>query len=679
MAPLLFRTPGDLSAWLLEPGWLLLMFAPGAWITFGSALQGIPFWARLFTGTMLSPLIVSAEFYAIRLMGVPFGPTAVILVILNLPPLYLIWKRRGKVAALQPGDWLVAGAALAIPLVCMSWLLMNVDARIFAPHGWPHADAVYMFARGALVPEDPTLAGMGMAYPVWSPLAFQAVESFLLNTPPVASFAWSNLLWLVVVCGFAAGIAKEMGGGRLAQGTAGIWLLLGTNPVGYILMKLAPGYMSHELWGDPRYTPWALKFLSFTPMTLALGMLIAMVYLLVRPVSVTKGLLAVVCLLLSGIGLLYPLLFPPACGVIVARALAPLASPRKGQWSFPDREWLAWAGILLVALMLTASEIRFITADRRAPSPVVLSSVSSGARKIVESLIVTSVLLAGLAFTVRHCWKSRRTQTAFLVGGALASCFLYVAFFIPYYENEYKFVFAVVMCLAVFPAIAMERIWREWPRSKAVPVLAALALLLFGTYGHFTYAYWPAPWLQRPEHFERRPLLAPAGFFLQMDPRETWSGICNAVLRMTPPDSILVLNNAAFYYPGLTARSLYASPADKLYAGVNLPVDDMDNHIRGYGLEIVHERRATLADFFDSHDTGRRERAIQAMLRLKRPVAIIAEPQNAGLAEWLKQRKTATRLYDQNGLSLWLIDEAASPQAGTFKPERSLFAQWLGL
>jgi hypothetical protein len=95
---------------------------------------------------------------------------------------------------------------------------------------------------------------------------------------------------------------------------------------------------------------------------------------------------------------------------------------------------------------------------------------------------------------------------------------------------------------------------------------------------------------------------------------------------------------------------------------VNLPVDDMDNHIRGYGLEIVHERRATLADFFDPNDAGRRERALQAMLALKRPVAIIAEPQNAGLAEWLKQRKTATRLYGQNGLSLWLIDEAASPQ-----------------
>jgi hypothetical protein len=46
------------------------------------------------------------------------------------------------------------------------------------------------------------------------------------------------------------------------------------------------------------------------------------------------------------------------------------------------------------------------------------------------------------------------------------------------------------------------------------------------------------------------------------------------------------------------------------------------------------------------------------MLALKRPVAVIAEARHAGLEEWLEHRKSATRLYAENGLSLWLIEGA---------------------
>jgi hypothetical protein len=378
----------------------------------------------------------------------------------------------------------------------------------------------------------------------------------------------------------------------------------------------------------------------------------------VRCGPLTKPVLAVAGLLLSGIGLLYPLLFPPACGIIGARALAALAVKQDRRWTIPYREWLALTGILSIAILVTYIEVRFLTGGRHAAtSPVLFSPIRSASRKTLEALIVSSVLLAGLALTLRSCWKSKRAATALLLGGALASYVLYAAFHIPFYENEYKFVFAVAMCLAVFPALAVERIWREWPRAKAIPVLTAAALLLVTTYSHWTYVNWPAVWLKENAKYARAPRVDARGFYLQLDHRETWSGICNAVRRMTPTDTILVLSDAEFYYPELTGRSLYVSAADRIYPGVNLYSDDLDADIRGYGRQIIELRRATLADLFDAKDTSRREQALDAILALKRPVAIVVEPRHSDLLEWLKQRKTATQLYAENGSSLWLTDD----------------------
>ncbi|HMD97597.1 MAG TPA: hypothetical protein VKM93_09750 [Terriglobia bacterium] len=662
---------GGLSSWFGALGYLLLVFTPGAWITSGLELGGIPFWARLLTGATLSPLIVSIEFFAVRLIGIPFGPATVVLLALNLPVLYLIWKRRPQVESLGHGDWLIGAIAVAISVICMMSLLITPNARIYSAHAWIYADPVYMFARGYLVPEDPTLAGIKLTYPVWSGLVFEGVHSFLVNSPPMSCYVWSNLVWLVLNYGLAAGIAKEMGGGKLAQLSSGIWLFIGTNPVGYILMRLAPAGMSHQLWGDARYTPWVSKFQLFSTMELGLGMMLAMIYLLVRSGPLTKQLLVTIFLLLTGIGLFYPLLFPAAGGLIGAKGLALLAEKHNDRWTFPYREWLALAGLLLVAALATYGQLKFLGSDKPVThSLVLLSTTASAARKVLESVIASSLLLAGLAFTLRRCWKSRRSATAFLLGGALASYFLHAAFHILAYDNEYKFIFVVAMCLAVFPALAVEQVWREWPRAKASPVLAAAALLLFTTYAHWSYVYWPAPGMRNPGqsttlHLAPIPGLDTSQFYPQLDQGQPWSAVCNAVRQMTPGNSVLVLDNGEFYYPGLTSRSLYVSRVDWAYAGVNLDADYLDSVMRGNGRQILDQRRATLTDFFDAKDPTRREEALNVILGLKRPVAIIAEPQHGDLLEWLKQRGTAVELYAENGLSLWLIDRHGKEANGS--------------
>jgi hypothetical protein len=659
---LLAHITGDLTTLFGVLGYLLLVFTPGAWITFGLALDRIPFSARLLTGAMLSPLVVCAEFYLIRLMGIPFGSTAVILVILNLPALYLIWKRRGKIGSLSRSDWLMGTIVVAISVACMFSLLITRDARIYSAHAWIYADPAYLFARGQLILEDPTLAGIKLTYPVWSGLVFQAVSSFLVNSPPITCYVWTNLLWLIVNYGLVMAITREMGGGKLAQFSSGIWLFIGTNPVGYVLMQLAPAGMSHQLWGDARYTPWVSKFQLFSTMELGLGMLFAMIYLLVRSGPLTKQLLATIGLLLCGIGLFYPLLFPAACGVIGAKGIALLPEKRNQQRSLPYKEWLALACVLFIGVLTTYGQLRLLTSDKPITTSLVqLSTINSAARKVFESLVATSLLLAGVAVTFRRCWNSRRNATIFLLAGALANYVLHAAFHILFYDNEYKFIFAAAMCLAVFPALAIEHAWREWPRAKAVPVLAAIGFLLFGTYGHWAYVNWPYMGL-KPGH-QSKPYATTVDtstFYVQLDKREAWFGVCNAVRRLTPANAILLLKQDAFYYPGFTARSLYVAPVgESAYPGVNLDADELDAYMRGNGRQILQMRRATLTEFFDTRDSMQREQALNTILSLNRPVAVIAEPRHSDLLEWLKQKKTAVELYASNGLSLWLIDEAS--------------------
>ncbi len=652
---------GGFLACFRAVAYALLLFLPGAWVACGLDLPDVPFWARISTAALLSPLIACIEFYAIRLMGASFAATTLLLLVINLPAVFLVWKRRAKPASLSHGEWLTGAAAVVIPVICLIGQLLYPAARLFAPHGWIHLDPVYMLARGDMVLENPTLAGIRMSYPPWGPLVLPAVVSYLTATPILSSFIWADLLLMIVFFGFGAGIAKEMGGGRIARIGAGVSLLLGTTPVGYLVMKWRPkgvfGYCC-----DGRNIESFTKFQLFGPMALGLGMLIAIVYFLIRPAPPNAGILTTVFLLLCGIGLLYPLLFPPACCVIGARAVALLLEGDHLQWPAIRREWLWWTVFILVAGLLTFGEIRFLTVDRHTTDRAVsLSGKMFAARKLIASLIITSLLVSGWIFTVRRCWKTRRVATAVLSLAAAASYFLYAVFHIPFYDNEYKFVFSAAMCLAVFPAIAVERIWREWPRKLSAPALTALGVLVLGTYGSFAWTTWPAPWmLRRPamaRQRERTPRLDTSGFYLRLDAGDPWSGICDAALRMTPPNTVLVLDNGTYYYPGLTARSLYVTLPNRLYPGINVLSDVLDADVRGYGEKIVDQRRATQTELFGVSDCcGRREDALREILALKRPLAVVTEPRHTELAAWLRQLKSARQLYSKNDLTLWLID-----------------------
>jgi hypothetical protein len=646
-----------MSLWGIA-AFLVLVFAPGAWVTFGLSLPDVPFWGRLFTGAVLSPAVVCVQFYALRLAGLPFGPTATALAVLNLPAVYLIWRAAPEHSVSRRGVGVVALVTLALGVGVMAKPFLCTDMRIYSPHSWVYADPVYMFARGDLVPEDPVLAGLRLGYPVWSALVFQAVLSFLLDSAPVSSWVWTNLVWLLLICGFIAAITKELGGGRLAQASAGICLLLGTNPVGYTLSKILPALADLRLFGDARYTPWVNKFYLFSTMPLGLGLIAALLYLLVHPGRGAR--LIPLCLLLSGVGVLYPLLFPPACGLLGARALVVLLESRQGplHTGLPYRKLLPLLAALVVATVLTYAQVQFLEHSRTVAAPsVLLSALGSGARKVVVSIIATSVLLLGVAFVFRQCWASNRSATATLLGGALASYLLHAVFFIPHWDNEYKFIVVISMCLAPFPALAVERIWRQWPPWRARLAVAVGGAFLLLTYVHRYYVGWEATADVEPR------LVDSSAFYLQLNPAHPWSAICTAVRRLTPPDTVLAIQNSDFYFPGLTARSLYVPPADRRYPGVTLRADVLAAEVRGYGRDILAERRQVLADLFDGRDGDARKEALDRMLALGRPVAIVAEAQHAALLDWLKTGQRGSSVYRNDGVTVWLVPP--SDQGGT--------------
>ena len=329
-------------------GFATLLFLPGTWVTFCLPLPGLPFWAKVLTGTMLAPLVVYLQYCTIRLLGAPFELTVILLVGLNLPAAYLVYRQRSSSSIPDRSTIVSCVTVLLIAFASLSPQIFYEQRRMFVPeHPWMHSDVIYAIANGDLPPEEPLLAGVKLAYH-WAGHTYQAVLSYLINSPPVSSFIWSNLLWLLFISAFTAGLVAELGGNHLSRVTSVVCLFFGVNFVGYILEQA-----SMLRWGgDWRYTPWVLKFFGFNQMPFALGMFVAIVYLAIRPWSGQphRNPFILICLLLCGIGIIYPILFPPACTIIVAKAVAISVDRAGGRQAFPYGQLLMLGVILLVGV-----------------------------------------------------------------------------------------------------------------------------------------------------------------------------------------------------------------------------------------------------------------------------------------------------------------------------------------
>jgi hypothetical protein len=644
---------------------MAFIFLPGAWISFGLPLPGIPCWTKLALAMVLTPLVVAVEFYVLRLLGASFQLTVGLIVIGNLPALVLILRQRRAFSLPAPTTLAIAGFVFLVIVVCLAPFLLDAQKRLYTWEAWMHADIIYSLANGNLVLQDPDLAGVILSYP-WIGQIYQGIYSYLIDTPPVVNYIWLNLAWLLAMFAFSAGIVAELGGNALSQVTVPVWLCFGSNFVGYGLHKVIPVSWSdafHVLRyidGDNRYTPWLDPIIAFSQMYFGLGLFIAIVYLVVVrwPEHHRPAYLVLAALLLGGLGLVYSVLLPAAMAVVGARVLILIEATWRERRTGPFKESLSWIGILLIVSLLTFALVKFLSQDRTQASLVQLNDLEFMKYESFITIVILSPLLLCLVLCTLRFWKTNREALVTLGIGALASCAMYVVFDIPWWRNEYKFVFTAAMCLAPFASLASEPILKRLGKFS----LPAFALLTLGLALPFAYKVY-----YRGDYYYTRPgpLADISHFDLRLDDREPLSGLLDTIRDKTPLNALLVLENTAVHFPTLTQRQLYVAPAeDQPKPGILVTNDVLLTLIKGYPQQLVDARRATVRALFDSNDPVEMAQAMQVLTSLKRPLALVLDQKSQrGLVGWLTTKGIGSSLYQGDGLVVWLIQPAAGSLA----------------
>ena len=111
-----------------------VVFLPGGWMTFGIPLRELSFSIRLLTGAVLAPLVVYFQFYIIRLLGVSFEVSAILLFILNLPVIYLISAGLAKFSIPDRRVTVLSMLVLIVVIASLVPQFSNTQMRAYSGH-----------------------------------------------------------------------------------------------------------------------------------------------------------------------------------------------------------------------------------------------------------------------------------------------------------------------------------------------------------------------------------------------------------------------------------------------------------------------------------------------------------------------------------------------------------------
>jgi hypothetical protein len=297
--------------------------------------------------------------------------------------------------------------------------------------------------------------------------------------------------------------------------------------------------------------------------------------------------------------------------------------------------------------------LKFLTVDR-VTSSIELPSLTADyikytLLKVMSSIVAVSLYLAALILVIPKIWKRKRDAVVVIVAGAAGSLLLNALLKIPFWGNEYKYLFTAAICLASFPALALESFVSRM-KSKAYPIFVFIILILilplaFKLYRHF-------PWI---------PVAHPAAdarvFDLRLDDGEKSSSIFDAIRNGTNSDTVLVVEKSGLHLPTLTQRTLYAPAAqEKPHPGVNIPSNDILGNIRGYDKRMIKARKKNVSDLFNSSDIEERKRSLDQILELNRPLAVILEkPKHFALQNWFAGDTRNQLLFEDETYSVWII------------------------
>ena len=630
----------------------ILTVLPGCWISFLLPLTGVSFLTRIFFGFTFTPLVLYAEFLSIRTLDLSFESSAWILVLINLPPLALMfhrWRGPQKIPQIKS---LVLYAAVFLLTICLYFLNFGQEEiRINkGGHLWLRADIIYSLASGDLPPEERQIAGLKVAYP-WPYYVGQALTNYWLDSTHLSTYIWINTLWLLAVSFFALKIVRQFSPSPIAHALALIFLYVGVNFIGFILASVFPvsvGPWEGTLWGDGRYSPWLIKFFNSTPMVPGLCSVIALLYALSQMTKKSLDWATLHFVLLITTGIIYPLLLPAACAFICARIFVDVFERYVFQGNTDIRESITLLIVLFMGIGLCFIHLDYLIQDRTQGSMINISSIFGMGRKLIEDGIVLSVLLLGCMFTFRRCWETARPLTLLLLLGASACVFLNVILAIPGYRNEYKYIFSAAMCLFPFPALALEhkiQKQRFWSIPLVFLIYLVLAVPLF-----FVMPDWR-------NINKAQPNLDVSRFSTRLADTEPLAPLIDAIRESTPYNTIILLDYWDFYWPTLTRRSTYISPAKKEFLlGTNIYTDLQLKEAGGYGKELIERRRGIVNNLFFGTNHNERMESLQEIQSLGRPLVIILDlKRHHELLNWLRGNRIGTPLIENEHSLAWQI------------------------
>lgn len=603
------------------PAFVLLAVLPGAWLAFGLALPGSGLAVRVWLAVALSPVVVAAQFYVLRLAGFPFRTVVVLLLVGNLAAAVPLLRRVRSLGAAGPWPPTTAAACVwGVPLAVLALLWSDRATAAISAHAFLHSDIVYAIANGGLRVEEAQLAGLTLGYP-WGGHVHQAVSSSILGVAPSAAYPLTNLVWLIAAAALIAHTTGALGGSPRARLLTVVALLFGVNAVGYVLGSvLLPESTALRLpiWGDDRYTPWLRKYLFWSQHPFAHALFAGCIYAVstIRRNRLPSGTFTL--LLVSGIGLalIYPPLVPPALALLGARLV--LVTVRAGD----DRAAASTLArqLSLVAILIalaTAIVLRVIGLDRNVATGLGFSDSWHVRIKLAESVVVLAPLGAvALVALVRRVASDAFAVWA-LVLAAAASAGLYALFSVPPGRNEYKFVFTAAMCLAPLAALGAESFLARGGRTRVV----IAGIVVAGLMGSGVHALTRERSRGLPDL-----VLQLDAFRLKLDSAHHQAASLASVAEHTPLNTIVLVDSSDVHVPTFTQRAMFAPPLMNVtFRGVGLRTSELLESVRGYGADAVAQRQDVTRRLFQADAAHERLSALRVVQALQRPVGVLLE------------------------------------------------------
>lgn len=641
---------------LAIPMFIIFTLLPGAWVAYGFRLDALRWPARLALSGALSPVVLAAQMMALKAVGIRFAFIPLLLLAGNLPALVLIGRAVDKEQSESSSKGALVGSSLFFGILALylliPWQLVQ-NLRSFAWHALWHTDITYALTRNTLLPEEPELAGLTLAYG-WVGHAYWSVLGWSSNLPPTITYAVSNLIWLLFA--FLLAYALAVSGFRLGRPAALMSVgltFLGTNALGAVAWTLERDWhWRSEYLGDIRYTPLLSKYLGFETMPFAFALLLAVALLSVVAVQQpVRQLAAPLAITLTGLGLIYPILLPVGC--LLAGALWLLLVTRLDQkaaiYPWPTLLWVA-AGVG-ASVFLSFAFLALVTQDR-STSAIHLSTVEAMGPKLYH-LVSALLLFVPALLPLGGALIKRNAPVLLLATAGLGTMALYVVADLA--KLEYKYMLAATIVLAPLAADGIDWVLYRLPKVQ-------WGLAFAGVIGLFIIhqALILQAGAQIPENLVHAPPLREDRFWVGLGPADVNADWTNAVRILTPEDTILVINKSTIHISPFAGRSLYVPSDIDGTATTGYSVDNRFNLLtwRGYPPQVYEDRLALIQTIYTTTSVAEMRAALAKLLTLQRPVAIHFTP-DIPLYQWLLTEGIGTELFADGKQVVWLLEPNA--------------------